>query len=54
MSVRGAIRVRRWRAEGKMLLRQIAESDNNDGGKYFGNRGVKVQVLHHDIQKCII
>lgn len=40
--------------EGKMLLRQVAESDDKAGGKDPGNGRIKFHVLDHDLDDRII
>ena len=41
-------------SESEMLLREKTESYNNNGGEYFRNRGVKMEVLYQYIYDGII
>ncbi len=40
--------------EGKILLRQITEGNNDDGGEDLGDRRIDMKLLHKELDKNIV
>lgn len=40
--------------ESEVLLREVAEGNHDDGGKYLRYRGVKMEVLHEQLNENVV